>query len=265
MIPGPKPVKIYPPPPSTRKVCKDPVAKVTESQLAEIDPKGERKALCDYRRNPRSVKPGDVVRVTFKNGDPFNGVVLSIKLRGIDTSFLLRNELTRVAVEMSVKVFSPNVQSVEIVQRAERKPRRARLYYMRFVYPGLFSTFSWTPVLIDLLATGPANTIAAVSRMLWLLISARRGLSWAAADGGRARNWRNLFCISKDVLLPVYIKFIIHDTASSKILDLPSAPLFDHAPPAGGAFKSSRESPATTKMSNPWHSLTGVKYMHAFR
>ncbi|KAJ5649361.1 Ribosomal protein L19 [Penicillium longicatenatum] len=126
-----KPVKVYPAPPSTSKTCKDPVAKITESQLAVLDPKGERKALFDYRRNTRSVKPGDIVRVTFKNGDPFNGVVLSIKLRGIDTSFLLRNELTRVGVEMSVKVFSPNVQSVEIVQRAERKPRRARLYYMR--------------------------------------------------------------------------------------------------------------------------------------
>ncbi|KAJ5947904.1 Ribosomal protein L19 [Penicillium verhagenii] len=126
-----KPVKVYPAPPSTRKACKDPIGKITESQLEVLDPKGERKALFDYRRNTRSVKPGDIVRVTFKNGDPFNGVVLSIKLRGIDTSFLLRNELTRVGVEMSIKVFSPNVQSVEIVQRAERKPRRARLYYMR--------------------------------------------------------------------------------------------------------------------------------------
>ncbi|KAJ5461895.1 uncharacterized protein N7458_003447 [Penicillium daleae] len=128
---APKPIKVYTPPPSARKACKDPVAKVTESQLETLDPKGERKALFDYRRNPRSVKPGDIVRVTFKNGDPFNGVVLSIKLRGIDTSFLLRNELTRVAVEMSVKVFNPNVQSMEIVQRAQRKIRRARLYYMR--------------------------------------------------------------------------------------------------------------------------------------
>ncbi|KAJ5664840.1 uncharacterized protein N7477_007288 [Penicillium maclennaniae] len=128
---SPKPIKVYPPPPSTRAVCKDPIASVTESQLSVIDPKGERKALFDYRRNPRSVKPGDIVRVTFKNGDPFNGVVLSIKMRGIDTSFLLRNELTRVAVEMSVKVFNPNISSVEIVQRAERKARRARLYFMR--------------------------------------------------------------------------------------------------------------------------------------
>jgi ribosomal protein L19 len=130
---GPKKIKIYPPPPSSRAACKDPVAQVTETQLSVLDPKGERKALFDYRRNPRSVKPGDILRVTFKNGDPFNGVCLSIRLRGIDTSFLLRNELMRVPVEMSIKAFSPNVKSVEIVQRSEKKRRRARLFYMRFV------------------------------------------------------------------------------------------------------------------------------------
>jgi len=79
------------------------------------------------------VKPGDILRVTFKNGDPFSGVCLSIRLRGVDTAFLLRNELTRVGVEMWVKVFSPEVQSVEIVQRSEKRKRRARLYYMRYV------------------------------------------------------------------------------------------------------------------------------------
>lgn len=35
-------------------------------------------------------------------------------------------------VEMWVKVFSPEVQSVEIVQRSEKR-KRARLYYMRYV------------------------------------------------------------------------------------------------------------------------------------
>jgi ribosomal protein L19 len=115
-------------------VCKDPIATVRDAQLAVLDPTGERKALFDYRRNPRSVKVGDIVRVTFKNGDPFSGVCLSIKLQGVDTSCLLRNELTRVGVEMSIKVFSPNVESVEIVQRAEKRKRRARLYYMRCVF-----------------------------------------------------------------------------------------------------------------------------------
>ncbi|KAL4868540.1 hypothetical protein BDV12DRAFT_197234 [Aspergillus spectabilis] len=127
----PKKIKVYPAPPSAASKCKDPVAAVRESQLAVLDPSGERRALVDYRRNPRSVKVGDILRVTFKNGDPFSGVCLSIKLCGVDTSFLLRNELTRVGVEMSVKVFSPNVESVEIVQRTAKRKRRARLYYMR--------------------------------------------------------------------------------------------------------------------------------------
>ena len=32
---------------------------------------------------------------------------------------------------MWVKVFSPNVRGIEVVQRAERRARRARLYYYR--------------------------------------------------------------------------------------------------------------------------------------
>lgn len=202
-------MKVYPPPPSARAACKDPVGSVTETQMAVLDPKGDRKALFDYRRNPRSVKPGDVVRVTFKNGDPFNGVVLSIKLRGIDTSFLLRNELTRVAVEMSVKVFNPNIQSVEIVQRAIRKTRRARLFYMRYVdFPDCSNRPYAPDYSTHMFSLGPASTTAAAWRMLWLLISARRGPSWVEANGDWTQAERGLFCISKGVLLSVYIKSI---------------------------------------------------------
>jgi large subunit ribosomal protein L19 len=142
----PRKIDVIPPPPSACSVCKDPVATVTASQLAILDPTGERKALFDYRRNPRSVKAGDILRVTFKSGDPFSGVCLGIRLRGIDTSFLLRNQLTRVGVEMWIKVFSPNVESVEIVQRTEKRKRRARLYYMRFVLLVKSDRiFSWLP------------------------------------------------------------------------------------------------------------------------
>lgn len=34
-------------------------------------------------------------------------------------------------VEMWVKVYSPLVRSVEVVKRAEKRARRARLYYLR--------------------------------------------------------------------------------------------------------------------------------------
>lgn len=111
--------------------CKEPLKTVTENHLAELDPTGERRALFDYRRHQRSVKVGDIIRVTFKSGDPFAGVVMSIRLRGADTACLLRNQFTKVGVEMWVKVFSPNVEGVEIVQRTEKRKRRARLYYLR--------------------------------------------------------------------------------------------------------------------------------------
>lgn len=184
--PARKPLKVYPPPASSRKACKDPVDAITQSQLSALDPTGDRKALFDYRRNPRSVKPGDILRVIFKNGDPFSGVCLSIRLRGVDTSFLLRNQLTRVGVEMSVKVFSPEVQSVEIVQRSEKRRRRARLYYLRYVgslpvcWVDLFAnSFSTTdnPDTISAVWRIPSPTIS--RRSLLLLVSERR-------DGDRA-------------------------------------------------------------------------------
>ena len=134
---APKKIKIYPPPAQPK--CKDPIDFIAQTQLQKLDPSGKRRELFDYRRHARSVKPGDIIRVTFKNGDPFAGVVLSIKLRGADTSVLMRNQLTRVGVEMSVKVFSPNVESVEIVQRTQKRKRRARLYYLRCV----ILPFSW--------------------------------------------------------------------------------------------------------------------------
>lgn len=133
-------IKVPPPPPSKCRTTTDPVAAFTEDQLAIYDPTGERKALFD-KRNPQGVRVGDVLRVTFKSGDPFAGVCLNIRSRGLDTSFLLRNKLTRIGCEMWIKVFSPNVQAVEIVQRTEKRKRRARLTYMRYFFPSLIFIF----------------------------------------------------------------------------------------------------------------------------
>lgn len=58
----------------------------------------------------------------------------------MDTGILLRNHFTRVGVEMWVKIYSPNVAGIEVVQRKERRARRARLYYMRYVF---FLTCCW--------------------------------------------------------------------------------------------------------------------------
>ena len=36
---------------------------------------------------------------------------------------------------MWVKVYSPNVKAIEVVKRAEKRARRGKLYYMRYVVP----------------------------------------------------------------------------------------------------------------------------------
>lgn len=53
---------------------------------------------------------------------------------------MLRNQLLMVGVEMWVKIYSPNVTAIEVVKRAEKRARRGKLYYMRYVVL-IFSVF----------------------------------------------------------------------------------------------------------------------------
>jgi large subunit ribosomal protein L19 len=117
---------------STRKRCPDPVAAITTSQIAALDPTGARTRLFSPDNVDRA-RVGDILLVRQKSGDPFSGVCLNIKQGDskIDSSILLRNNLTRVGVEMSYKIYSPNVDGIEVVQRKAKRARRARLYYMR--------------------------------------------------------------------------------------------------------------------------------------
>lgn len=127
---GKREIIIHEPPPSRAQTCKDPVLEVSNSQMAVLDPTGARKRLFDPE-NREGAKVGDILFTTFKSGEPFSGVIMSIKQRGIDSSVLLRNHLTRIGTEMQIKIFSPLVQSMEIAQKTAKRKRRARLYYLR--------------------------------------------------------------------------------------------------------------------------------------
>lgn len=122
--------KVYPPPPSTAAKCKEPLKALADTQMSILDPTGARARLF-APTNPEAAKVGDILLVRQKGGDPFAGVCINIRRRGVDTAILLRNELTRVGVEMWYKVYSPNVEGIEVVQRRQKRAKRARLYYMR--------------------------------------------------------------------------------------------------------------------------------------
>ncbi|GAB7340354.1 hypothetical protein MBLNU457_6800t1 [Dothideomycetes sp. NU457] len=129
-FPSDRPIPTATPPPSAKSICKDPIAAFTQSQLSVLDPNGLRTRLFS-KENPERANVGDILLVRMKNGDPFAGVCLNVRQAGIDTGILLRNQLTRVGVEMWFKIYSPNVEGIEVVQRKEKRARRARLYYMR--------------------------------------------------------------------------------------------------------------------------------------
>lgn len=123
-------IKAYPPPPSLAAKFKEPMKDLAAEQISILDPTGARTLLFS-KANPDSAKVGDILLVRQKTGDPFAGVCINIRRRGVDTGILLRNNLTRVGVEMWYKIYSPNVEGVEVVQRAKKRARRARLTFMR--------------------------------------------------------------------------------------------------------------------------------------
>jgi large subunit ribosomal protein L19 len=129
---GMRKIAVAPQVQSTRKRCPDPVGAITAAQIATLDPTGARTRLFSEDNVDRA-RVGDILLVRQKDGDPFSGVCLN-NTQGdskIDSSILLRNNLTRVGVEMSYKIYSPNVEGIEVVQRKTKRARRARLYYMR--------------------------------------------------------------------------------------------------------------------------------------
>ncbi len=82
------------------------------------------------------LRAGDIVRIGTKvvEGDKtriqaFEGTVLGIKGSGPSTSFTVRRETGKFAVERVFPLYSPLITNIEIVKR--QKVRRAQLNYLR--------------------------------------------------------------------------------------------------------------------------------------
>ena len=80
--------------------------------------------------------PGDtvVVQVKVTEGDKsrlqaFEGVIIAVKNRGINSAFTVRKISNGVGVERVFQTHSPIVDSIEIKRRGD--VRQAKLYYLR--------------------------------------------------------------------------------------------------------------------------------------
>lgn len=90
--------------------------------------------LTENKQIP-TFRPGDSVRVHVKvvEGErervqPFEGVVIGRKDRGLNSSFRVRKVSYGEGMERVFQLYSPNIR-VELVRKG--KVRRAKLYYLR--------------------------------------------------------------------------------------------------------------------------------------
>lgn len=94
------------------------------------------------RNHPERVRPGSMLTVNLAHAPTtFSGVLISVRRRGPDTSFVLRNVVQRTGVEMQFFVNSPHVKEIVVVSRAggsgadgkkKRKGlKKAKLFYLR--------------------------------------------------------------------------------------------------------------------------------------
>lgn len=85
------------------------------------------------RRSPDCLLPGSIVTVTLEHApNTFTGVLLGIRRRGPDSSFVLRNVVQRTGVEMQFFATSPHLKEIKVVKRPPKgRMRKAKLYYLR--------------------------------------------------------------------------------------------------------------------------------------
>lgn len=111
-----------------------------------FDPGNKFTKLFD-RKSPDTIPPGSVLVVETwtsmakTNFTTFSGLVMAIRRRGVATSFVLRNLVQKLGVEMLFRIYSPLLKDIKVIQRATagkgeksgalRRTRRAKLYYLR--------------------------------------------------------------------------------------------------------------------------------------
>lgn len=122
--------EIWPQVASVRTSHPDPMPALRQRQISELDPTGTRTRLFS-REHADSAKVGDIVMVTTRTGEPFAGVFIQMRRRGVDTAIQLRGQLMRTGVELWFKIYSPTVTGIDIIWRRKKRARRARLTYMR--------------------------------------------------------------------------------------------------------------------------------------
>jgi len=102
---------------------------MTNKIIQELDKEQLKTDVADFA-------PGDtiVVQVKVKEGDrerlqAFEGVVIAVRNRGVNSAFTVRKISHGVGVERTFQTHSPLVDSIAVKRRGD--VRQAKLYYLR--------------------------------------------------------------------------------------------------------------------------------------
>ncbi len=72
-----------------------------------------------------------IIELNKKRLQIFKGIVISIKNKGINSSFILRKISYGEGVEKLFKIYSPIIYSIKIIKK-NKKIKKSKLYYLRF-------------------------------------------------------------------------------------------------------------------------------------
>ncbi len=104
--------------------------------MADIIKMLEMEEIARLGKNIPSFAPGDtvvigvnVVEGTRKRVQLYEGVVIAIRNRGLNSSFIVRKISSGEGVERTFQTYSPLIASIEVKRRGD--VRRAKLYYLR--------------------------------------------------------------------------------------------------------------------------------------
>ncbi|MDG2292857.1 MAG: 50S ribosomal protein L19 [Methylophilaceae bacterium] len=104
--------------------------------MADIIKMLEEEEIARLGKDIPNFAPGDtlvvgvnVVEGTRKRVQAFEGVVISKRNRGLNSSFIVRKISSGEGVERTFQLYSPLIASIEVKRRGD--VRRAKLYYLR--------------------------------------------------------------------------------------------------------------------------------------
>ena len=104
--------------------------------MADIIKMLETEEIARLGKKIPTFAPGDTVVVgvnvvegTRKRVQAYEGVVVAIRNRGLNSSFIVRKISSGEGVERTFQTYSPAIASIEVKRRGD--VRRAKLYYLR--------------------------------------------------------------------------------------------------------------------------------------